>query len=131
VPGDTIAAIYLLLLLLADVCSVASQDAAASTSMDAAVRLIHLNALMRQAVKLIKGVQLSIDEDRFKFGVFSAISWFKVGEGWQQPWEQGGGGWGCLMCRSECGTIATKQFSWQTSGHGAVVAAVTVVGCML
>lgn len=57
---------------------VALQDAAASTSMDAAMRLIHLNALMRQAVKLIKGVQLSIDEDRFKFGVFSAISWFKV-----------------------------------------------------
>jgi hypothetical protein len=61
------------------------KDAAASTSMDAAMRLIHLNALMRQAVKLIKGVQLSIDEDRFKFGVFSAISWFKLNEFY--PWS--------------------------------------------
>lgn len=42
------------------------------------MRLVHLNALMRQAVKLIRGVQLSIEEDRFKFAVFSAISWFKV-----------------------------------------------------
>jgi hypothetical protein len=46
--------------------------------MDAAMRLIHLNGLMRQAVKLIRGVQLCIEEDRFRFSVFSAISWFKV-----------------------------------------------------
>jgi hypothetical protein len=61
------------------------QDAAASESMDAAMRLIHLNAVMRQAVKLIRGVQLSIEEDRFKFAVFSAISWFKLNEFF--PWS--------------------------------------------
>lgn len=48
--------------------------------MDAAVRLVHLNAVMRQAVKLIRGVQLTIEEGRFRFAVFSAISWFKVRE---------------------------------------------------
>lgn len=47
--------------------------------MDAAMRLIHLNAIMRQAVKLIRGVQLGIREDELHFAVFSAISWFKVG----------------------------------------------------
>jgi len=55
-----------------------TQDAAASESMDAAMRLIHLNPLMRQAVKLIRGVQLGIEEERLRFAVFSAISWFKV-----------------------------------------------------
>jgi hypothetical protein len=71
----------LLLLLLRLLLVLLPQDAAASESMDAAMHLIHLNALMRQAVKLIKGVQLSIEEDRFKFAVFSAISWFKVRAG--------------------------------------------------
>jgi hypothetical protein len=66
--------------ILADFHGTWIKDAAASESMDAAMRLIHLNALMRQAVKLIKGVQLSIEEDRFKFAVFSAISWFKLSE---------------------------------------------------
>jgi hypothetical protein len=61
------------------------KDAAASESMDAAMRLVRLNAVMRQAVKLIRGVQLSIEEDRFKFAVFSAISWFKLNEFF--PWS--------------------------------------------
>jgi hypothetical protein len=52
------------------------------------MRLIHLNGVMRQAVRLIKGVQLGVEAEHLRFSVFSAIPWFKVGDmrGW------GGGG---------------------------------------
>jgi hypothetical protein len=40
--------------------------------------LIHLNRLMRQAVRPIRGVELGIEQDRLRFSVFSAIPWFKV-----------------------------------------------------
>jgi len=33
---------------------------------------------MRQAVKLIRGVQLGVEQEHFRFSVFSAIPWFKV-----------------------------------------------------
>lgn len=33
-------------------------------------------------MKLVRGVQLSIEEDRFKTAVFSATSWFKVRGQW-------------------------------------------------
>jgi hypothetical protein len=59
----------------------ALQDGAASDSLEPAIRLIHLNRVMRQAVRLIRGVQLGIEQDQLRFSVFSAIPWFKV-SGW-------------------------------------------------
>lgn len=54
------------------------QDSAASDSLDPAIKLIHLNRVMRQAVRLIRGVQLGIEHEHLRFSVFSAIPWFKV-----------------------------------------------------
>jgi hypothetical protein len=57
------------------------QDNAASDSMEPAMALIHLNGITRTAVRLIKGMKLSLDESgHFAFGVFSVISWFKITE---------------------------------------------------
>lgn len=65
------------------------QDGAASDSLEPAIRLIHLNRVMRQAVRLIRGVQLGIEQDQLRFSVFSAIPWFKVGAGWVDAAMQG------------------------------------------
>lgn len=54
------------------------QDNAASDSLEPAIQLIHLNRVMRQAVRLIRGVQLGIEQEQLRFSVFSAIPWFKV-----------------------------------------------------
>lgn len=54
------------------------QDNAASDSLEPAIRLIHLNRVMRQAVRLIRGVQLGIEDEQLRFSVVSAIPWFKV-----------------------------------------------------
>ncbi|WIA35037.1 hypothetical protein OEZ86_003528 [Tetradesmus obliquus] len=56
------------------------KDNAASDSMEAAVALVHLNGITRTAVRLIKGMKLSLDDSHFAFGVFSVISWFKITE---------------------------------------------------
>jgi hypothetical protein len=48
--------------------------------MEAALALVHVNGITRTAVRLIKGMKLSLDEQHFAFGVFSVISWFKITE---------------------------------------------------
>jgi hypothetical protein len=48
--------------------------------MEPAMALIHLNGITRTAVRLIKGMKVSLDEGHFAFGVFSVISWFKITE---------------------------------------------------
>lgn len=54
------------------------QDGAASDNLDPAMRLVSLNGMMRQGVRLIRGVELGIDPTHFNFAVFSAIPLFKV-----------------------------------------------------
>lgn len=61
------------------------KDNAASDSLEPAIRLIHLNRVMRQAVRLIRGVQLGIEQEQLRFSVFSAIPWFKISE--YYPWS--------------------------------------------
>ncbi|GIL61665.1 hypothetical protein Vafri_16085 [Volvox africanus] len=51
-----------------------------SQSMEDAMNLMRLNGVVRQAVKLVKGVNIQVDRDNFTFTVFSFISWFKVKE---------------------------------------------------
>ncbi|KAF8055740.1 purine nucleoside phosphorylase [Scenedesmus sp. PABB004] len=48
--------------------------------MSAAVALMGLGGLLRQAIKLIRGVQITQDEASFSMAVFSVLSWFKVSE---------------------------------------------------
>jgi hypothetical protein len=48
--------------------------------MEPALALVHVNGITRTAVRLIKGMKLSLDEEHFVFSVFSVISWFKVTE---------------------------------------------------
>jgi hypothetical protein len=55
------------------------QDAEASDAMDAASQLMGLSMIMRQAVKLIKGVEVTHSDTHFTFGLFSLVTWFKVG----------------------------------------------------
>ena len=40
--------------------------------------LMHLGGIIRQAVKLVRGVHIDQDEATFALTVFSIISWFKV-----------------------------------------------------
>jgi hypothetical protein len=56
------------------------QDKDASDSMSDAITLMGLSGLMRQAIKLIKGITLTQDDTSFSMAVFSVLSWFKVSE---------------------------------------------------
>jgi hypothetical protein len=47
--------------------------------MDRALALMGLGGVMRQAIRLIKGVQISQDQQAFEMAVFSVFAWFKVG----------------------------------------------------
>ncbi len=40
--------------------------------------LMHLGGIIRQAVKLVRGVHIDQDDTTFALTVFSIISWFKV-----------------------------------------------------
>jgi hypothetical protein len=73
------------------------QDNAASDSLEPAIRLIHLNRVMRQAVRLIRGVQLGIEQEQLRFSVFSAIPWFKVRE--QRQGRESESGSLCSVCK--------------------------------
>jgi hypothetical protein len=50
--------------------------------MSDAITLMGLSGLMRQAIKLIKGITLTQDDTSFSMAVFSVLSWFKVGRMW-------------------------------------------------
>uniref|UniRef100_A0A383VSN2 Uncharacterized protein n=1 Tax=Tetradesmus obliquus TaxID=3088 RepID=A0A383VSN2_TETOB len=56
------------------------KDKEASDSMSDAITLMGLSGLMRQAIKLVKGITLSQDDASFSMAVFSVLSWFKVNE---------------------------------------------------
>jgi hypothetical protein len=59
------------------------QDKDASDPMDEAISLAGLSGLMKQAIKLIKGIEVKHEGDSFSFGLFSVISWFKVMIMWE------------------------------------------------
>lgn len=46
--------------------------------MDQALSLMSLGGIMRQAIKLVKGIKIAQDEETFTMSVFSVFSWFKV-----------------------------------------------------
>lgn len=56
------------------------KDRSRSDSMDEAIKLMRLNAVMRQAVRLVKGMRIKQDASIFEMAVFSYIGWFKVVE---------------------------------------------------
>ncbi|EFJ41823.1 hypothetical protein VOLCADRAFT_98222 [Volvox carteri f. nagariensis] len=57
------------------------QNRESSDSMENAMNLMRLNGIVRQAVKLVKGVQIEFEPENFTFIVFSFISWFKFKSG--------------------------------------------------
>ncbi|MEW5305062.1 MAG: hypothetical protein WDW36_007626 [Sanguina aurantia] len=48
--------------------------------MEEAFKVMHLNGLIKMAVKLVRGLELEIGEDYFDMAVCSVVSWFKVRE---------------------------------------------------
>ncbi|BDA44299.1 hypothetical protein COCOBI_05-4830 [Coccomyxa sp. Obi] len=56
------------------------KDKAASDSMEPAMDLMRLNGLIRRAINLVKGVDITITEDVFEMAITSIIPWFKVRE---------------------------------------------------
>ncbi|KAG2454616.1 hypothetical protein HYH02_000457 [Chlamydomonas schloesseri] len=56
------------------------KDKRRSESMEAAMNMMHLNGIVRQAVKLVRGVRIDLTRENFTFTVFSYIGWFKVKE---------------------------------------------------
>ncbi|GLI66406.1 hypothetical protein VaNZ11_010167 [Volvox africanus] len=67
-------------LQLQDLSGIWIKNREKSQSMEDAMNLMRLNGIIRQAVKLVKGVNIKVDRDNFTFTVFSFISWFKVKE---------------------------------------------------
>lgn len=63
-------------------CSAVIQDKAASSSMDAALDLTEIHGLLRKAICLLKGCEISFDNGDFVFAVTSVVPWFKV----RLPW---------------------------------------------
>ena len=54
------------------------QDRAASSSMDAALDLAEIGGILRKAIHLLKGCEISLDNGEFTFAVTSILPWFKV-----------------------------------------------------
>lgn len=46
--------------------------------MEAAIKLIELNGVIRTAIRMIRGVELKLTDSTFEFAVFSIFPWFKV-----------------------------------------------------
>ena len=55
------------------------QDKEASDSMEPAMNLMQLGGLIRRAVALVKGMDIRVSEDSFRFGITSVVPGFKVG----------------------------------------------------
>ena len=49
--------------------------------MEPVLRLMHVRGLVRQAIKLVKGMHIKHSEDSFTVEVFSYIGWFKASPG--------------------------------------------------
>jgi len=47
-----------------------------------ALRVMAIGGLMRQAIKLVRGCNISQTEDEFIMDITSVIGWFKVRRGW-------------------------------------------------
>jgi hypothetical protein len=47
--------------------------------MDRAIALMGLGGIMRQAIRMIRGIQIKQDQQAFEMAVFSVFAWFKVG----------------------------------------------------
>lgn len=56
------------------------KDKAASDSMEPTLKLMHVNRLIRTAVKLVKGIELQQTGNSFEMIVLSGILWFKIKE---------------------------------------------------
>lgn len=88
------------------------QDKAASDSMEPTLTLMHVNRLIRTAVKLVKGVELRQTDNTFEMIVLSGILWFKVGPVRDHAW-----GLHCgythftTVLRPLCSRSAAKQLS--------------------
>lgn len=50
-----------------------------SDTLEPALNAMHMNGLLRIAVKLIRGTNIKLTETHFEFAVVSVISCFKVG----------------------------------------------------
>ncbi|KAK9839726.1 hypothetical protein WJX84_009027 [Apatococcus fuscideae] len=56
------------------------KDKAASSSMDAALDIAEINGLVRKAIHLLKGCEISLENGHFTFAVTSIVPWFKITE---------------------------------------------------
>ena len=56
------------------------QDKKASSSMDEVLDLAEVNGLVRQALVLLKGCEISLEDASFHLSVTSALTWFKVSQ---------------------------------------------------
>lgn len=58
--------------------STCMQDKKASSSMDGVLDLAEIHGMLRQAICLLKGCEISVEDGSFNFVVTSALSWFRV-----------------------------------------------------
>ncbi|KAK9820741.1 hypothetical protein WJX74_008756 [Apatococcus lobatus] len=54
------------------------KDKRASSSMDGVLDLAEIHGLLRQAINLLTGCEISVEDGIFNFIVTSAVSWFKI-----------------------------------------------------
>lgn len=55
--------------------------------MDPVLHLMHVRGVVRQAIKLVKGVNIKTSSDRLTLEVFSVVGWFKVARGGEAHWR--------------------------------------------
>ncbi|GBF91184.1 hypothetical protein Rsub_04853 [Raphidocelis subcapitata] len=63
------------------------KDHAASDSMEPIMEAMHMNGLLRTAIRLLRGLEIRLDEGSFSFAAFSVVRWFKL----REAYSLGGG----------------------------------------
>lgn len=59
------------------------KDHSASDSMDQIMDVMRINGLLRTAVRLLRGLEIKLDDSDFSFAVFSVVKWFKIAESYK------------------------------------------------
>ncbi|KAI8463357.1 MAG: hypothetical protein J3K34DRAFT_444242 [Monoraphidium minutum] len=56
------------------------KDHAASDSMEEIMEVMRMNGVLKTAIRLLRGLEIKLDEQNFSFAVFSVVRWFKIAE---------------------------------------------------
>lgn len=100
------------------------KDAASSDSFDPIMEVMKLNGLLRGAIRLIRGVEIKLDEEEFTFAAFSVVKWFKISESYKMDGSvclarrrDFRGRWRGVVCFNERGNLSLS-YEWDAPMPG-------------